>query len=45
MSEVNNNISNLVEKKNADDLAPPGCVPLIHQVAGHFHGNERTQLG
>jgi len=39
MSEVNNN------ELNGDDLAPPGCVPLSHQVAGHFHGNKRTKLG
>lgn len=42
MSEVNNNH---VVNDSADDLAPPGCVPLTHQVAGHFHGNKRTKLG
>ena len=24
---------------------PEGIVPLTHQVAGHFHGNQKTKLG
>lgn len=24
---------------------PNNCFPLVHQVAGHFHGKGRTKLG
>ena len=38
-SEQQHNINS-----NSVDL-PPDCEPLVHQVAGHFHGKSKTNLG
>ena len=38
-----------VEKKEdevtLDTLLPSNCLPLSHQVAGHFYGKGKTKLG
>ena len=51
---VENGTENLTEDKkhnsdhiNVDDhqVLPSNCLPLAHQVAGHFYGKGRTKLG
>jgi len=39
-----------IEKKEEqvttlDTLLPSNCLPLAHQVAGHFYGKGKTKLG
>lgn len=33
-----------LESKDVMEM-PHNCLPLMHQVAGHFHGRGRTKLG
>jgi 1D-myo-inositol-tetrakisphosphate 5-kinase/inositol-polyphosphate multikinase len=44
----NNHINNNSNNKNEivdDSVLPHNCMPLAHQVAGHFFGKGKTKLG
>lgn len=50
MIDLETNFSMENEKKvdierPKEELLPKNCLPLIHQVAGHFFGKGRTKLG
>ena len=46
---VENGDENLERKEDdvakLETLLPSNCLPLAHQVAGHFYGKGKTKLG
>lgn len=44
-SNNNNNNSNNKDENVDESVLPHNCMPLAHQVAGHFFGKGKTKLG
>ena len=44
-NENNNNNNTTKEENYGAGSLPVNCLPLTHQVAGHFYGKGRTKLG
>jgi len=43
--DTNSKMENESTNGTDDQILPTNCLPLYHQVAGHFFGKGRTKLG
>jgi hypothetical protein len=43
--DTNSKMENESKNGTDDQILPTNCLPLYHQVAGHFFGKGRTKLG